>query len=68
MKKIDKYPVIIAFVIWCIINISGITKLYFSGGNILLVAIIKIAHLIFLWFMAWTLKKIFVSRKNQVVK
>jgi len=68
IKKIDKSSFIIAFIIWCIVNISGIQKLYFNTDITLKSSIIKVMHLFFLWFIVCVFKKIYINRRKNEVK
>lgn len=65
-ELINKKIAIIAFVIWTILNISGISNIYFEtsikGINFVMA---KILHLIFLYFIFYKIYSLYKERKNQ---
>lgn len=50
-KLLTNKVFIFTFVVWMIINMTGIHNIYFFGGNLAKVLIIKILHLFFLFFL-----------------
>ena len=66
MKNISKIlnvrALIYAFLIWLNLNITGIQNLYFSEGNLSTIIIVKILHLIFLYFIFSKIHSLFTQR------
>ena len=46
LKLFNKQSFLCAFVIWIILNITGIQNMFFQGKNLILTLIIKVLHLI----------------------
>lgn len=72
MKNISKIlnvrALIYAFLIWLNLNITGIQNLYFSEGNLSTIIIVKILHLIFLYFIFSKIHALFTQRHIPKVK
>lgn len=72
MKNISKIlnvrALIYAFLIWLNLNITGIQNLYFSKGNLSTIIIVKILHLIFLYFIFSKIHSLFTKRHMPKVK
>ena len=52
-KLFNKEVGIFAFVIWTIMNVTRIQDIYFSTSLIVTNAVVKILHLIFMYFIFW---------------
>lgn len=73
MKKISKIidiqALLYAFFIWFNLNITGIQKRYFSVKEITFtIVILKVLHLIFLYFLCAKIHKLFKNKKEPKTK
>ena len=67
-KLFNKRVFLYAFLIWVNLNISGIQNIYFSEGKMSTIIIIKIIHLIFLYFLFLKINSLYANRKVPKVK
>ena len=66
LKKIFNMKVgIFTFVIWTIINITKIQDIYFSTNLIITNAVVKILHLLFMYFIFLKLFNIVKNKDNE---
>ncbi len=66
VKKIKIFwaPAIVAFVIWIILNITGIQNLFFKDASVLRIAVLKVIHLIYLFLTCCLIFTIVRNKKK----
>ena len=68
LRKFNKKVFLCAFILWFILNISGIQKIFFSTDITMTAIIVKIIHLMFLYIILKKINSLYVNRKNPKVK
>ena len=68
LKLFNKQSFLCAFVIWIILNITGIQNMFFQGKNLILTLIIKVLHLIFLYTIIAKIQSLYKHRETPKVK
>ena len=71
-KLFNKRVFVYTFIIWLILNVSGIQNMYFYGGKIFTTMLVKILHLIFIYAIVFKLYSLYNQRhipkvKNEII-
>ena len=67
-KLINRQALLCVFIIWIILNVTGIQNMFFQGKDLILTLIIKVLHLIFLYTIVAKIQSLYKNRKLPKVK